>query len=391
MIVANGGTPSDAPLPGLRPDMPMPDPATANSVGNASGLPPASMPAGRVGMLGGRQMFNPKQRYGDGYDPVTGAMSLSGGASQPGAVPPGAPSLSGMIPNDPSAGGTGIPGLDNTAPLNLTPQTLIMDGSKGGVNDTIHPGFFQHGGLGQKIAGGIGNMMIDMAAAGGDPMAMMTLRQRGADQDAQRQFGLWNAQEIVRRQQQLQDRNYEDNQKPRYFSSEPGAAYNVYNPASGRITNLYQAPTQAQNYAANFGEPGSDQYQKALQDFYLKTYGPTALAGRQQLDDYRSDNRAYVKGLPTYSDLHPRQPAPRPARAPTVSNVVAGIMTKAASGQPLNAQEQQIFNSQVNGRYGGRGRGGGGITTGAPAEGTIISNPSTGQRMKMQGGKWVAI
>jgi len=189
MIVANGGTVPDTPLPGLRP------------------------------------LHNPDQQFGGGYDPSTGAMSLTdqGGAQPTGQMqqvplasgpPPmprmgmafrgpgrgifAPPSPSGMVPNDPSQAPTGIAGLDNAPALNLTPDTLIADGSKGGVNDRIHPKFFEHGGLGGKLAGIAGDVLLNMAAMGGSPMAMQQIQQRGADMNARRQFATWQAQESVR-------------------------------------------------------------------------------------------------------------------------------------------------------------------------------------------------
>ena len=300
-----------------------------------------------------------------------------------------APQPSGMVPNDPNQGGTGIAALDSAPALDLSPQTRIDDPNKGGVNDTIHPGFFQHGGLGQKIAGFAGNALMDFAAANGDPMAIATLRNRMADAQAQRQMQAWIAQNQVRREQDLEDRDYEDN-KPRYFAGNED--YRRYDPSTNQVQTLFDAPRPEQEYASQFGQPGSPEYQTALQDYVLKGWGSTAMDARTQLNDDRFQQRLTLKQTPTYGNLHPRQPAPRPARAPTVSNVVASVLAKATSGQPLNAQEQQIFSSQVNGRYGGRRGGGAGSgAAGGVSEGTIIKNPQTGVRMKMQGGKWVAI
>lgn len=314
-------------------------------------------------------------------------MAFRGGARSVASAPP-----SGNAPaNDGPA--TGIDGLDNMAALGATPPTAFADPTKDGVNGTIHPSFFQHGGLGRKIAGVLGDGLMDYAAANGDPMATMRLRQRGADQDAQRQLALWQAQENVRRQQQLQDRDYEDDQKPRYFSSAPGVDYNRYDPSSGQTQNLYQSPTAAQDYAASFGDPGSAGYNNALNNFYLKSWSPDAINAREQYDDHRTGNKIDVRQSPTYRDTHSAPPSYRDlhphtptVRQPTTSNVVAGVLQKGANGQPLNAQEQQIFGSYVNGRRGGHTAAGGGV-----AEGTIIKNPQTGARMKMQGGKWVAI
>ena len=300
------------------------------------------------------------------------------------------PQPSGMVPNDPSQGGTGIAALDSAPDLNLTPQTVIADPNKGGVNDTIHPKFFQHGGLGEKILHGLGEVALSASAAAGNPMAMMTLRNRMADAQAQRQMQEWLAQNQVRREQDLEDRSYEEN-KPRYFAGNED--YRRYDPSTNQVETLFDAPRPEQEYASQFGQPGSPEYQTALQDYVLKGWGSTAMDARTQLNNDRFQQRLQLKQTPTYGNLHPRQPASRPARAPTVSNVVAGVIAKATSGQPLNPQEQQVFNAQVNGRYGGRRgaapAGGGGA--GAVSEGTVIKNPQTGVRMKMQNGQWVKL
>jgi len=309
--------------------------------------------------------------------PVVTRQARPGMAFRGGIAPGGAYIMPSDTPNAPTAPG-------GPAPLNV--DTTITDPSKGGVNDKIHPGFFQHGGLGQKIAGVASNLLLDFAATGGDPMAVMTLRQRAADQDAQRQFATWQAQEAARRAEKLQDRDYEDN-KPRYFAGNED--YRRYDPTTNQVDTLFDAPRPEQEYASQFGQPGSPEYQTALQDYVLKGWGSTAMDARTQLNNDRFNQRLQLKQTPTYANLHPHTPAPRPARPPNTSNVVAGILQKGASGQPLNAQEQQIFNSYVNGRRGGRSSGAGGAA-GTP-EGTIIKNPQTGVRMKMQNGQWVTI
>ena len=327
--------------------------------------------------------------------PIKSAAAASGqragmmfrGANRGIFSPPAQPS--GMVPNDPSQGGTGIAALDSAPALNLTPQTMIADPNKGGVNDTIHPKFFQHGGLGEKILKGLDMAGMAIGVSMGDPLATMRYRQMLGDQSAQRQMQQWIAQNQIRRQQDLEDRDYEEN-KPRYFAGNED--YRRYDPSTNQVETLFDAPRPEQEYASQFGQPGSPEYQTALQDYVLKGWGSTAMDARTQLNNDRFQQRLQLKQTPSYANLHPRQPAPRQPRAPTVSNVVASVLAKATSGQPLNAQEQQIFSAQVNGRYGGRrGAGAGGGASGTVSEGTIIKNPTTGQRMKMQGGKWVAI
>ena len=244
-------------------------------------------------------------------------------------------------------------GADN-AMVGASPQTPIQPLTDPSLTQRIarpqSPGFFGKGGAGSKIA----HSLWDVSALLGNPLAVPHFAREQMASADERAFNNWKRQHDVRRTDELSDRDYEDNQKPRFFQSAPGTDYNKFDPASGQVTSIYQSPTAAQDYASNFGAPGSEGYARAMQDFVLKSWSPTALQGRQALDDYRTRNRIEVKGSPSYSNLHPKPPAPRATHAPSTSNVVAGILAKGASGQQLNPQEQQIFNSYVNGRYRGR-------------------------------------
>lgn len=347
-MAQNAATPAMQPLPTMRPPLGM--------------------------AFRGATPINMDQRFGGGYDPATGSMSLTQG---------------------PAASPTGIAALDGVAPLDTTAPTTIADPTKGGVNDRIHPKFFEHGGLGGKILQGIQQVSQAMAVAGGNPAAIAEFENQLAMKQAAaadaRRLAIWRAQEAERRRQELDDRNYEDNQKPRYFAGNED--YRRYNPSNGTVDTLFDAPRPEQEYASQFGQPGSPEYQTALQDYVLKGWGSTAMAGRTQLNDDRFQQRLQLKQTPTYSNLHPRQPAPRAARPPTVNTQIGAILGKVstAGAGSLSPGEAEIYNTWKNGRYGGRRGGGAGTGGGAVSEGTIIKNPTTGQRMKMQGGKWVAI
>lgn len=64
------------------------------------------------------------------------------------------------------------------------PSTPI-DVSKAQVR---HPGFFKHGGLGEKILHGVGEFALQYQASNGDPGALMTLRGRMEQQAEQRRM-----------------------------------------------------------------------------------------------------------------------------------------------------------------------------------------------------------
>jgi hypothetical protein len=247
---------------------------------------------------------------------------------------------------------TEIEALDNVPALNMTPNPNIADAQ---VQGRIHPKFFEHGGLGGEIAKVGAQALIGLGASTGNPLAMHYFTEKWADKDAQRRLGMWNEQHQVQRGEELDDRQYEDN-KPKYFQTAPGSAYNQFDPTSGQTKTLYQSPTAAQDFASQYGDPGSDEYQAALRDYVLKSYGPTAMAGRTDLADHRMQNSIALKGVPTYSNLHPRAPAPRAEHVPTTSNVVAGILQKVGAGAKLSPGEQDIYNTYKAGRYrGGHG------------------------------------
>lgn len=111
----------------------------------------------------------------------------------------------------------------------------------------------------------------------------------------------------------------------------------AYNPASGQSQVVYDGPQDFEIYANEQGlEPGTDDYFRAVEDYVLKSSGPSAHERDQQLDDYRTgndlrmegtrqSNRERMEGLrygnrktlreqPTYSDLNPRPAARKTAR-----------------------------------------------------------------------------
>lgn len=180
-----------------------------------------------------------------------------------------------------------------------------------------------------------------------------------------------NMWKLRQQQQDHNDRLAQMREQTRLKLSEPDFA-TVNNrrvridPATGRADVLYTAPSEAEDYAARFGVPGSDAYNIALQDYVLKYSGPTAtdlnieeednrqdnrvaLEGVRQnnrigLEGVRHGNRVSLRGMPTYRDSHPR---PRSA--------------------------------------GGSSSGGRGGTQ----EGATATNPRTGEKVVYRGGKWV--
>jgi hypothetical protein len=129
------------------------------------------------------------------------------------------------------------------------------------------------------------------------------------------------------------------------FSSLPAGGTPQYVGAPATIPGLR---TDAEQYASTVAQPGTPAYTKALQDYTLKDHGPTAFGFDQSLQTQRlgvQQNIAYHRDATSAANnayrvdhAAPRaQPAPRPLTPP---NVIAGIMQKQASGQPLTPAEQ---------------------------------------------------
>lgn len=83
---------------------------------------------------------------------------------------------------------SGMPAIDAVLPLASSP-TAVNDPQ---LQQRIHPGFFQHGGLGERLAAGLGQFALRYSASQGDPYAMAVFQnrfrqQQQAAEDQQRQ------------------------------------------------------------------------------------------------------------------------------------------------------------------------------------------------------------
>lgn len=105
-------------------------------------------------------------------------------------------------------------------------------------------------------------------------------------------------------------------------------------PPTGESRVLFKAPHGFEDYAATLGyEPGTEEYDRAVQDYILRSSGPTATdfdkelegvryGNRVGLEGMRQRNRLQLRGTPTYRQANP---APRSSgRAPTAVNPQTG-------------------------------------------------------------------
>lgn len=166
------------------------------------------------------------------------------------------------------------------------------------------PGFNEPGGWGEKLQ----MLAAAFMNAGGNPMGAQAIYQRmGAEQrqrfEQQQQQDLWSRQDAQRaedRRWQVEDRDAKLS-APQYFMS--GRDRVSFDPVSGESSVIYDGPEDYQNYADTLGlEPGQDGYDTAVQDYVLRSAGPTAVAGKQSLEGTRQAHRVALRGMPTYRD-----------------------------------------------------------------------------------------
>lgn len=168
----------------------------------------------------------------------------------------------------------------------------------------------------QRAAGIVGDALSGMV--GQPPIyAHSQIAKHAQEREAAMQRAKMQREEAIR----MQDRQWSlDDQAaeraaPQYFMS--GGDRVRFDPATGQSAPVYNAPEPFEEYAATLGlDPGTPEYTKAVQDYVLKSSGPTAYGYDQQLDDYRTNNDIRSKGAPTYRQANPAPPRPSRPRAP---------------------------------------------------------------------------
>ena len=164
-------------------------------------------------------------------------------------------------------------GVNNTGPViePNAPQINIgpLDGGSVPTVPKPHNGFFSKDGAWRDV---LGTVFDGLASAGGRqglywPQKMQNQQWQ---HEADKQRAAWEHDAAVRKE----ERDYKANQ-PQYFGS--GNDRVKYDPVTGQSTLIYDAPTPFQEYADILGlEPGTDEYNLAMQDFVLRANGPTA-------------------------------------------------------------------------------------------------------------------
>lgn len=262
-------------------------------------------------------------------------------------------------------------------PLDVVPGGPTAEGISALLPQLPKPKAFGQGGKGWQIIGIIGDALS--AVGGGEPTYLNTMMQRQQDDQKARQ----RLQELMfQRETKLAELN-----RPQYFMS--GRDRVSFDPTTGESGVVYQGTPDFQEYANSLGyEPGSNEYNQAMQDFVLRSYGPTAQQGKIGLEGVRQKNRVTLRQTPTYANTHPRPTSGGGGGNPprNTGNVYGPILAKVAAGQQLSPGEQALYNIYSRNRGGARGSSSGATT--APQTAT---DPKTGKKVQWNGSQWVPL
>ena len=172
----------------------------------------------------------------------------------------------------------------------------------------IRPHFFDKGGLGSKIAAGLGEFALQYSANMGQPGSLAILQNRMQQQRDERSRMATLAQEIMlarlRRNQ------------PQIFNGGDGQILSV-DPITGTATEIHAArPAQPkiseQQSLIDYwnvlpaNDPRRPMIERAIRGYQ---YTPDVMDARQQnamqMEDYRQQHRTDLRGMPTYAQTHP--------------------------------------------------------------------------------------
>lgn len=198
-----------------------------------------------------------------------------------------APFLQGQIP--PKLPETSFP--ERTGPFDMQPRA-------GGLPD-LQPKKRSKRDIGKLLS----DFIINYGAASGHPLARSVLSRRAAEEAQQRLWGREDEHRLQDRQWNIEDAQREASQPKDFMSGKDRVRFD---PVTGQATILYDAPESHEAYAASLGlEPGTEEYTRAMQDYVLRSSGPTAYGYDVDLDNIRTQNDIRRKSAPTYRQANP--------------------------------------------------------------------------------------
>lgn len=203
-------------------------------------------------------------------------------------LPPAPPMRGGPLGNRGMFGNSAIPLGAPGAPPSPAALAARAGGAlnRGGdtLADTAADAMPKKKGFDWRMAAGI--LGDALAGLNGQPpmFAQAMYKERAARADQQRQLA------------EITLRSRLDAAKPDYFTVNNDRVR--YDPTSGATETLYTAPEDFDRYAAALGaEPGTPEYDRLVQDYVLRTGGPTATDLNMEEEDHRQDNRVAYEGV----------------------------------------------------------------------------------------------
>ena len=172
------------------------------------------------------------------------------------------------------------------------------------VSADLRPHFFEKGGLGGKIANGIGDFAMYLGAARGNPLGTALMRQ----QQDQRENALRQA-ELDRRNNKPQI-HFGENGLVQRFNPETGAI-EVINPGTPDIPKPPAMQQQIEYLRTLKPDISPDELfrtaQRAISGYGYSDEARTAKVSDQiAVADHRLGNSQQLKATPTYAGLHPK-------------------------------------------------------------------------------------
>lgn len=230
---------------------------------------------------------------------------------------------------------------------------------------------------GQIIAGILGDAL---AGAAGQPGRVAQMWQRQRELDDQRDY------EEVRWHRERQAKR-EDEMRPRV--EKVGDSVGYLDPTARRFDPIYTKPQPYEAYASQFGEPGTPEYQRAMNDYILRGWGESALGNKVDLEAYRFDRRGEQQGerLETQRDIagmrdntSRRNTDVRVGASRDIAGARDGTTRRGQDMRDATQRRGQDLRSQIRGRRVG----------GQPvAPDEPIARAADGTPLVVRNGKWV--
>lgn len=351
---------------------------------------PANSPAGgqtlpaQPGMFAGGGPTPPPRQPGPNAQLPPGVSSPQGGGFMPSQPAPQSPQEAYQRMMG-SAGGPmnlqGGPDVLNTGPLASGAPDFAMGRDLANLAQPPHVNAKPYKGMFPgKDWISIAGILSDAIAAGfgGQPQfGPMKMRERAAEQEHNRNLDLYRQKTLMEREERM---------RPRV--EQVGNSIGMLNPdpTAPSFQSFYTAPGAPEQYALARGfQPGSAEFADAVQEFRLGSWSDPAMAARTELEGTRYGYRESLQD-------------DRLATSRRNTDVRAGATRRGQDMTDRRGRRGQDM-SDARGRVGqqmgdARGRQGAGFNREGGAsvpkgEGETATNPKTGHRIRVIGGKWV--